>query len=154
MEVAFRAARRPDLAALVAMLADDELGRARETVSDPVAACYEDAFTELGGEEQSQLLVMTPAEDDSAVIGMAQLTIIPGLSRRGLKRGLIESVRVSAAHRGAGLGERLFRHLIDTARERGCGLVQLTTDKQRADAHRFYERLGFVSSHVGMKLVF
>lgn len=154
MEVAFRDAHRRDLAALVALLADDELGRARETVSDPVDQAYEDAFAELGGDGQTQILVMTPAGQGDTVIGMAQLTVIPGLSRRGLKRGLIESVRVSAAHRGAGLGEQLFRHLIETARERGCGLVQLTTDKQRADAHRFYERLGFVASHVGMKLVF
>ena len=84
--------------------------------------------------------------------GCVQLTVIPGLSRRGLKRGLIEGVRIHSAERGKGLGERLIRHAIDLARVEGCGLVQLTSDSSRLDAHRFYERLGFVASHVGMKL--
>ena len=128
------------------MLADDPLGARREQPGDPA---YLAAFTALAADPR-QLLVV--AEQDGAPVGTLQLTFIPGLSRRGATRAQIEAVRVRADRRGSGLGRELVRWAIDTARERGCVLVQLTTDNSRTDAHRFYERLGFQASHVGMKL--
>ena len=144
-----REARRGDVAAIVALLADDPLGQTREDNSDPLPEGYFRAFDEIA-EQRSNLLLV--AETGGRVIGCLQLTIIPGLTRRGMKRGQIEGVRVAAAQRGRGVGERLIRYAIDMARAEGCGLVQLTTDKSRPDAHRFYEGLGFVASHLGMKL--
>ncbi len=146
-----RPARREDVPAIVALLADDPLGRGRETSSEPLPPAYWRAFDDIAAQSGNFLLVV---ESGGAVAACLQLTIIPGLSRRGMKRGLIEAVRVSAARRGHGLGEQLVRHAIEIARAKGCGLVELTSDKTRADAHRFYQRLGFVTSHVGMKLRF
>jgi GNAT superfamily N-acetyltransferase len=141
-----RPATQDDVPAIVAMLADDPLGARREQPGDPA---YLAAFTALAADPR-QLLVV--AEQDGAPVGTLQLTFIPGLSRRGATRAQIEAVRVRADRRGSGLGQELVRWAIDTARERGCVLVQLTTDNSRTDAHRFYERLGFQASHVGMKL--
>jgi ribosomal protein S18 acetylase RimI-like enzyme len=143
-----RPARREDVPAIVVLLADDSLGGERETNSHPLPAAYWQAFDDIAAQPGNFLLV---AERGGAVVGCLQLTIIPGLSRRGMKRGLVEAVRVAAACRGQGVGEELVRHAIEIARAEGCGLVQLTSDKSRPDAHRFYERLGFVASHVGMK---
>jgi ribosomal protein S18 acetylase RimI-like enzyme len=147
--ITIRPARRDDVPAIVGLLADDPLGRERETAGDPLPAAYWQAFDDIAAQGGNVVLV---AERAGAVVGCLQLTVIPGLSRRGMRRGLIEAVRVGAASRGLGLGERLVRHAIEIARDAGCGLVQLTTDKSRGDAHRFYERLGFVASHLGMKL--
>lgn len=144
-----RQARREDVPAIVALLADDPLGQTRETATGPLPPAYWQAFDDIAAQHGNFVFV---AESGGAVAGCLQLTLIPGLSRRGMKRGLIESVRVSAACRGQGLGEQLIRHVIAVARNAGCGLVQLTSDVSRVDAHRFYERLGFVASHVGMKL--
>jgi len=144
-----RPARREDVPAIVALLADDPLGAAREEAADPLPAAYWQAFDDVAAQSGNFLFI---AESSGAVAGCLQLTLIPGLSRRGMKRGLIEAVRIGAGCRGQGLGERLVRHAIEVARAAGCGLVQLTSDTSRADAHRFYERLGFVASHVGMKL--
>jgi GNAT superfamily N-acetyltransferase len=141
-----RPATQDDVPAIVAMLADDPLGARREQPGDPA---YLAAFTALAADPR-QLLVV--AEQDGAPAGTLQLTFIPCLSRRGATRAQIEAVRVRADRRGSGLGQELVRWAIDTARERGCVLVQLTTDNSRTDAHRFYERLGFQASHVGMKL--
>jgi ribosomal protein S18 acetylase RimI-like enzyme len=148
-DIAIRPARRDDVPAIVALLADDPLGRQRETASNPLPAAYWAAFDDIAAQGGNHLIV---AERAGAVVGCLQLTVIPGLSRHGMKRGLIEAVRVAAACRGLGVGERLIRQAIATARAAGCGLVQLTSDKSRADAHRFYERLGFVASHVGFQL--
>lgn len=145
----FRPATEDDVAAIVALLADDGLGRGRENPSLPLDRRYLDAFAALDA-DPNQLLVV--AERDGAVTGCLQLTFIPGLSRLGMWRGQIEAVRVAASERGTGLGGAMVEWAIERCRERGCGLVQLTTDKTRADAHRFYERLGFVASHEGMKL--
>jgi GNAT superfamily N-acetyltransferase len=147
--VIIRLSRRDDVPAIVALLADDPLGATRETNPDPLPAAYWQAFDDIAAQNGNFVFV---AERGGAIIGCLQLTIIPGLSRRGMKRALIEAVRVGAGSRGLGVGERLVRHAINKAREAGCGLVQLTTDKSRVDAHRFYERLGFVASHLGMKL--
>ena len=148
-EIAFRRAEEDDIAAIVAMLADDPLGTAREDVSVPVAGVYRDAFRAIDSDPNQYLAVMT---DDGTVVGTLQLTFIAGLSRRGALRGQIEAVRVAAGHRGGGLGQRLFEWAIAECRDRGCRTVQLTTDKSRADAHRFYDRLGFKASHIGYKL--
>lgn len=144
-----RAAIRGNLPAIVRLIADDGLGRGREDTSEPLAACYVQAFEALERDPNNEMIVM---ERDGAVIGYLQLTFIPGLSRQGAWRAQIESVRIASALRGQGLGRRLFEWAIARAREKNCGLVQLTSDKARAEAHRFYGSLGFVASHEGMKL--
>lgn len=145
----FRRAMADDLAAIVALLADDGLGRGREDARQPLHQRYVAAFAAIDV-DPNQLLVVATA--GGAVIGYLQLTFIPGLSRMGQWRGQVESVRVAAARRGRGVGRAMMAWTIERCRERGCGLVQLTTDKTRADARRFYEGLGFVASHEGMKL--
>lgn len=140
-------ADRSDLPAIVALLTDDPLGSGRENPDDPAYAHAFDAITE----DPAQLLVVALTPDDR-VVGTLQLTFVPGLSRRGTLRAQIESVRVAEAERGSGLGTALFEWAIGRAREQGAGLVQLTTDKSRPRARAFYERLGFVASHDGMKL--
>ena len=144
-----RAARRDDVPAIVLLLADDMLGTAREQPTDPLPQAYWDAFDAISSSQgASELLV---AEVNGAVVGCLQLTVIPGLSRMGALRGQIEGVRVSSTHRGRRIGEALVEAAADRARALGCVLVQLTSDKRRVDAHRFYERLGFESTHIGMK---
>ncbi|GAA3305420.1 MULTISPECIES: GNAT family N-acetyltransferase [Dactylosporangium] len=143
----FREAVRADLPAIVALLADDELGRERDVAV--VDAAYERAFADIAADPRNVVFV---AEDRGAVVGCLQVTYIPGLGRHGMERALVESVRVARSRRGDGIGAAFMRWVIERARERGCGLVQLTTDKSRADARRFYLRLGFVASHEGMKL--
>jgi len=142
----FRRATVQDLPAIVALLADDVLGAAREAPGDPA---YAAAFAAIDA-DPNQLLVV--AEQDARILGCLQLTFLPGLSHRGAWRGQIESVRVAADQRGTGLGRRFLEWAIAQCRARGCRLVQLTTDKSRADARRFYESLGFTASHEGMKL--
>jgi ribosomal protein S18 acetylase RimI-like enzyme len=144
--VVVRRATLDDLPALVALLADDPLGRTRE-VADP--APYVRAFEQVDA-DPNQLLVAAVAEED--VVGTLQLTMMRGLSRSGALRAQIEAVRVRPDHRGRGTGAALLHWAIDEARRRGCALVQLTTDKSRTDALRFYERLGFAASHEGLKL--
>jgi GNAT superfamily N-acetyltransferase len=146
-EVIFRDAVRADLPAIVALLADDVLGKARDAAV--VDAAYERAFADITADPRNRQLV---ADRAGEVVGCFQLTYIPGLGRHGAERALIESVRVRADLRGQGVGRLMMVWAIDQARARGCALVQLTTDKSRADAHRFYRGLGFVASHEGMKL--
>lgn len=145
----FRRASIADLPDIIALLADDDLGRQRERVGPPPSPSYEKAFLAIDT-DSNQLLAV--AERSGEVIGCLQLTFIPGLSRTGLWRGQIESVRVAAKLRGSGLGKSFFEWAIEECRKRGCGLVQLTTDKRRPDALRFYRSLGFTDSHEGMKL--
>ncbi|SET99549.1 GNAT family N-acetyltransferase [Geodermatophilus poikilotrophus] len=144
--VGLRRATADDVPALVALLADDPLGRDRE---GPDLAPYRRAFAAVDADPAQLLLAATHGPD---VVGTAQLTEIPGLSRGGTTRLQVEAVRVRADLRGQGVGAALFRWAVDEARRRGCGLVQLTTDTRRPEAHRFYERLGFTASHVGFKL--
>ena len=146
----FRKATASDLPAIIAMLADDALGLTREVISDPVDRRYVEAFEAIE-RDQNQLLAVVVDEDD-AVIGCLQLSFIPGLSRLGLWRGQIESVRIASSQRGSGLGGDMIRWAIEQCRQRGCGLVQLTSDKRREDALRFYEKLGFEATHEGFKL--
>jgi GNAT superfamily N-acetyltransferase len=148
--VVLRRAVRPDLPALVALLAADDLGATRDGIRGQADRdAYERAFQAID-QDPAQLLLVATAQD--RVVGTLQLSFIPGLSRRGALRAQIESVRVAPTMRGRGLGEALFAWSIAEARRRGCALVQLTTDKTRTDAHRFYYRLGFVASHEGLKL--
>ncbi|MET7610647.1 GNAT family N-acetyltransferase [Streptomyces seoulensis] len=142
-----RPATPDDIPAIVAMLADDPLGAQRESPDDLTP--YLAAFERLDTDPNQHLVVAVRA---GRVIGTLQLTIIPGLSRQGATRSLIEAVRIHADERGNGLGGELIQWAVDTSRRLGCQLVQLTSDKKRTDAHRFYERLGFTASHEGFKL--
>ena len=143
-----RPATAEDLPAIVSMLADDDLGRAREDARLPLDPRYLAAFAALERDPNQQLVV---AEREGRVIGCLQLSLIPGLSRLGMWRGQIESVRVASSERGHGIGRLMIEWAIGECRDRGCGLVQLTTDKTRTEARAFYEGLGFEASHEGMK---
>lgn len=145
----FRDATADDLPAIIAMLMDDALGKLREDASTPLDPAYLAAFEAIDRDPNQHLVV---ADRDGVVVGTCQLTFLPGLSHRGMWRGQIEAVRIAASERGSGLGKAMMAWALDQCRARGCRQVQLTTDKRRHDAHRFYERLGFVASHEGMKL--
>ena len=146
-DLAIRPATADDVAAIVTMLADDPLGAQRESPDDLTP--YLTALERLASDPNQHLVV---AVRDGRVVGTLQLTVIPGLSRRGTVRSIIEGVRIHADERGSGLGTQLIDWAIDESRRQGCQLVQLTSDNTRTDAHRFYERLGFTASHVGFKL--
>lgn len=147
--VTFRRAVATDVPAIVDLLADDALGATRERPGLPLDPRYADAFAAIDRDPNQLLAVVS---DGGGIIGCLQISFIPGLSRLGLWRGQIESVRIAASHRGGGLGRRMFEWAIEQCRTRGCGLVQLTSDKSRADALRFYDGLGFKASHEGLKL--
>ncbi len=148
-ELTFRAAEPGDLANLVAMLADDPLGGTRECLGDPLPPEYAAALSAIDRDPNNELIA---ARRSGRIVGMLQLTFIPYLTHRGTWRALIEGVRVHQDWRGRGIGKAMFEWAIVRARQRGCGMVQLTTDKSRPDALRFYQQLGFVASHEGMKL--
>ena len=144
-----RAARREDLPRLVEMLADDALAASRERYEEPLPAEYGAAFDAIEADPNQELLV---AESGGLVVGTLQLTYIPSITRLGSWRAQIEGVRVASEARGSGLGRELVEEAVQRSRARGCRLVQLTTDKQRPDALRFYESLGFTATHEGLKL--
>ncbi|MFF6827822.1 GNAT family N-acetyltransferase [Streptomyces longwoodensis] len=146
-DLEIRPAVADDVPAIVAMLADDPLGAQRESPDD--LAPYVAALERLSSDPNQRLVV---AVREGRVVGTLQLTLVPGLSRRGATRSIIEAVRVHADERGSGLGTRFIQWAIEESRAAGCQLVQLTSDRSRTDAHRFYERLGFEASHVGFKL--
>ncbi|MEU8794371.1 GNAT family N-acetyltransferase [Streptomyces sp. NPDC048643] len=146
-DLEIRAAVAGDVPAIVAMLADDPLGVQRESPDDLTP--YLGALERLSADPNQHVVV---AVRDGRVVGTLQLTVIPGLSRKGATRSVIEGVRIHAAERGSGLGTQLIEWAIDESRRQDCQLVQLTSDASRTDAHRFYERLGFEASHVGFKL--
>jgi GNAT superfamily N-acetyltransferase len=148
--VALRRAAAGDVPAIVSLLAADQLGATRDRVrSDNDLASYQQAFAAIDSDPAHVLVV---AEAGNRIVGTLQLSFIPGLARRGALRAQLEAVRVHADYRSRGLGAAMVSWAISEARRRDCALVQLTTDKSRASAHRFYERLGFVASHEGMKL--
>jgi ribosomal protein S18 acetylase RimI-like enzyme len=149
--ISIRPARREDVAAIVTMLADDHLGRARERVEDPLPASYYEAFARIERDQNIQLVV---AESEGRVVGCLQLAILPGLSSQGGLRGLLEDVRVASDCRSRGIGEQLVQWAVTEAKARGCNLVELLTHQTRTDAQRFYKRLGFTASHVGMTVRF
>lgn len=146
-DLEIRPAVADDIPAIVEMLADDPLGSTRESPDD--LAPYLAAFERLAADPNQHQVV---AVREGRVVGTLQLTIVPGLSRKGALRSIIEGVRIHADERGSGLGTRFIEWAVDESRRQGCQLVQLTSDASRADAHRFYERLGFAASHVGFKL--
>ncbi len=141
-----RPATAADIPAIMRLPADDELGQCRESGDEGI---YMAAFAQIEGDPNNMILVV---DIDGIVAGCAQLTVIPGLGRGAVTRGQIEAGRVASSHRGQGLGRWFMQELIEAARRRGCGLVQLTSDRRRHDAHRFYEGLGFTASHLGFKL--
>jgi GNAT superfamily N-acetyltransferase len=146
-DVVIRRATATDVPGIVAMLIDDEIAALRESPDDLTP--YQAAFAAIEADPNQFLVV---AERNGELVGTLQLSIIPGLSRKGATRGLVEAVRVAASARGTGLGTTLMEWSIEEARTRGCTIVQLTSDKARTDAHRFYLRLGFTNTHEGFKL--
>jgi ribosomal protein S18 acetylase RimI-like enzyme len=151
-QVTIRRARRDDVGLIIALLADDPLGGQRERLEEPLPQAYFDAFERVQRDPNLQLVV---AEDDEgAVVGCLQLCILPGLSSQGASRGLLEDVRVASHCRSRGIGEQMVQWAVAEARAKGCKLVELLTHHTRVDAQRFYERLGFARSHVGMTLRF
>ena len=150
--IAIRRARREDVGAIVKMLADDALGSARERIEEPLPLSYFQAFERVERDPNIRLVV---AEDgEGTVVGCLQLCILPGISSQGSSRGLLEDVRVASHRRSHGIGEQLVQWAVAEARANGCKLVELLTHQSRVDAQRFYERLGFARSHVGMTLRF
>lgn len=145
----FRKAEAADLPAIISLLADDPLGAQREQLSDPLPARYLQAFQAIDSDRNNLLIV---AELNGAVAGTMQLTFLPGLSHQGSWRCQIEGVRVDSNHRSRGLGRHMISWAIERARQHNCRFVQLTSDKTRTDALRFYRSLGFTDSHEGMKL--
>jgi GNAT superfamily N-acetyltransferase len=148
IDLTFRRATRDDLPAIVAMLSDDALGQTREDPRLPLARSYLDAFAAIEADANQYLAVVEAA---GRVVGTLQLTFIPNISRKGAWRAQIEAVRIDASMRGEGLGRRMFEWSFDQARQRGCTLIQLTSDVAREDAHRFYESMGFTAGHLGFK---
>ncbi|MEV6679530.1 GNAT family N-acetyltransferase [Streptomyces erythrochromogenes] len=147
----FRVATRRDLPAVLALLADED--RVLDPATTAVGEEHERAFAAIESDARNEMLVLTDTQADGAVLGCLQLTYIPGLGQGGQERALVEAVRVRADRRGEGLGAELMRLAAERARGRGCGLIQLTSNKRRTAAHRFYERLGFARSHEGFKLL-
>ena len=150
-ELKLRQAKAEDLAAMIGILTDDPLGKARERPGDPA---YMAAFREIEADPNNELWVIEGPDQQgaAAVMGCLQLTFIPGISRIGAMRAQIEGVRIVDRLQGKGVGRWLFESMIERARERGAKMVQLTSDKTRPEAIRFYERLGFEASHEGLKL--
>jgi GNAT superfamily N-acetyltransferase len=145
----FRAATLEDLSAIVHLLVDDDLGRQREKYEEPLPASYHEAFEKIDRDANHQLVV---AELDGRVIGTLHLMFLPSISFQGGLRAQVEAVRVDKECRNRGIGQEMMKWAIERARERGAHILQLTTHLSRKDAHRFYERLGFKGSHLGMKL--
>ena len=148
-EILFRLARRADLPSVVRMLADDDLGSQRERYETPLPESYYSAFEQISRDPNHELIV---AERDGEVIGTLHLMFLPSVSFQGGLRAQVESVRVDQRLQGQGIGSEMMTWSMERARQRGAHMVQLTTHKSRAAAHRFYERLGFKGSHLGMKL--
>ena len=150
--ITIRRARREDVGVIVGMLADDPLGSARERIEDPLPPCYLMAFEAV--ERDANIALVVAQDRDGAVVGCLQLCVLPGLSSQGSSRALIEDVRVATHCRSRGIGEQLVQWALAEARGRGCKLVELLTHHTRVDAQRFYKRLGFQPSHVGMTFRF
>ncbi len=149
MNLKFREARREDLLETVRMLADDFLGSRRERYENPLPESYINAFEEIAADKNNELIVV---EKDGAVLGTLQITFTPSISFQGGRRAGVESVRVDEKYRGQGVGRELMLFAIERARRENCVSMQLTTNLDRTDAHRFYENLGFKGTHLGMKL--
>jgi GNAT superfamily N-acetyltransferase len=149
-DLIFRRAIESDVAMIIALLADDVLGASREATGAEGYPHYLNAFRAIDADPNQFLLVVV--DDATKIVGTLQLTFIPGLASTGLKRGQIEAVRVASDRRGEKIGEAMFDWAVEKCRAEQCGIVQLTTDKTRTEAHRFYDRLGFQPTHVGYKM--
>src|SRR5271155_21752 len=149
-DLIFRRATEADVPAIIRLLADDMLGASREAMGAESLPRYLAAFRAIDADANQFLLVV---DDGAEIVGTLQLTFIAGLARGGLKRGLVEAVRVASDRRGEKIGEEVLAWAVDKCRQESCGIVQLTTDKSRTDAHRFYDRLGFEPSHIGYKMM-
>lgn len=147
--VNFRDARIEDLRSIIDLISDDDLGRQREKAKGPLAGEYCEAFAAISGDPNQRMIV---GEMHGDVVAYMQISFIPGLSRKGAWRGQLESIRVASHRRGQGIGTALLHWAIECCRQRGCRLVQLTSDRRRPEALQLYERLGFVASHNGLKL--
>ena len=145
----YRAATSADLPFMVSLIAADDVGIQMDDPTDPNAAPYEAALAAIDADPNHELFIV---EAEGAAIGIFQLTYLPGIARKGMWRGLVESVHVSPEHRNKGYGRQMMRWAIERCRARGCGMVQLTSNKKRLDAHRFYRTLGFDQSHEGFKV--
>lgn len=150
MALTFRGAVEQDVERIVEMLADDVLGKERERYAQPLPASYLEAFQAIDADPNNELIVAV--DGTGRIIGVQQVTFTPHLTHQGSWRATIEGVRTDSTVRGQGIGGQLIRYAIGRAKERGCRLIQLTTDKQRPDALRFYEGLGFTATHEGMKM--
>ena len=149
MNIIFRQAIKEDLTELIKLLADDALGKSREDTSIPINKGYLNAFEKINNDPNNELIIV---EENQKVIGMLQLTFIPYLTHIGSTRCLIEGVRIDKRYRGKGLGTQTFKWAIQYAKKKDCSIVQLTSNKQRKNAIKFYENLGFVATHEGFKL--
>lgn len=149
MSLTFRAAASADLPFMVGLIDIDSIGPSGEDVGTPNAPVYEKALAAISADPNQVLYI---AELDGEPVGMFQITFIPGIMRKGMWRALVEGVHIAPDHRNKGLGGKMMRHAIEVSSQRGCGMIQLTSNKKRADAHRFYQRLGFAQSHEGFKL--
>jgi len=147
-DVTFRPATRDDLPEIVRMLADDPLGVTRETPGEVIPDAYWQAFEAIENDPNNTVIV---AEIDGRIAGTFQLTYIAGLTYTGGERAQIEGVRVAADRRGHGIGQAMINWAVEQAQSRGCRVVQLTTDRQRPESIRFYQKIGFRPSHMGMK---
>lgn len=148
-EIVVRIATKDDLPSIVRLLADDDLGSQRERNEDPLPESYYSAYEEINKDPNHQLIV---AKQNGEVIGTAHLMFLPSVSFQGGLRAQIESVRIDTRYQGQGIGSQMMKWAVERARTRGAHVVQLTTHRSREDAHRFYERLGFKGTHLGMKL--
>jgi ribosomal protein S18 acetylase RimI-like enzyme len=151
MNILFRRAQRTDLPAIVAILADDDLGKQREHPSDPLPETYHTAFMVIDADPNQYLLICQDG-NGSEVIGFLQLRFQIGLDRQGAWHAEINAVRIAKSRRNQGIGKKMMEHAISLARSRACRSVALTSDKRRTQAHRFYAQLGFSTTHEGMKL--
>ena len=149
-DILFRLAMHADLPSIVRMLADDDLGSQRERYENPLPESYYSAFEKINNDSNHELIV---AELDGEVIGTLHLVFLPSISFQGRLRAQIESVRVDKRFQSQGIGSEMMKWTMKRAKQRGAHVVQLTTHKSRVDAHRFYERLGFKGTHLGMKLM-
>ena len=156
MPLTFRQANLQDLSEIVRMLADDFLGQTRERYEDPLPGSYIDAFREIEKDHNNELIVAVMSDEDipdrEFIVGTLQLAFTPSISMQGGRRATVESVRVDDKYRGTGIGREMMLWAIERARAKGCIAMQLSTNSDRADARRFYTNLGFIGSHLGMKL--
>jgi GNAT superfamily N-acetyltransferase len=151
MPLAYRAATPADLPFIIALIVEDSVISTGDDPADAAHPDYVNALAEITADPNEQMIIV---EDDSVPVGCFQLSYLPGLMRRGMKRGQIEVVHVAQTHRNRGIGGEMMRWAVERCRENGCSMVQLTSNKKRLDAHRFYERLGFLKSHEGFKFYF